>query len=188
MIDGRLIFVWAKAEKIQIWDAVKGELLQTLDTSWCWGVRISGDGSKVLSLHKGVIQVWSMWTWESVGEVELGLKGIPYLDSLRTDSSRVWIHSQDPPAQEGWDFGTLGSPPVQFDPSTGRPHLDFIGGARWHTRGPSWIKNTITGEEIFQLSGRYAKPRDVQWDGWYLVAGYDSGEVLILDFHDLHPQ
>ena len=51
-----------------------------------------------------------------------------------------------------------------------------------------WIKNTETGKEVFQLRERYAKPTDVWWDGQYLVAGYESGEVLILDFHHMLPQ
>ena len=47
---------------------------------------------------------------------------------------------------------------------------------------------TVTGKEIFQLVGRYADPYDAQWDGRYLVAGYMSGEVLILDFNHMVPQ
>jgi hypothetical protein len=43
------------------------------------------------------------------------------------------------------------------------------------------IKDTVTGKVVLQLNGRYAKPFDVQWDGQYLVAGYESGEVMILD-------
>jgi len=43
------------------------------------------------------------------------------------------------------------------------------------------IKNAVTGEVVFQLSGRFTKPVDVQCDGSYLVAGYQSGEILILD-------
>ena len=188
VVDGRLIFVWYESGGVHIWDAQKGELLQTLDSSWCMDLRISGDGSKVFGLVGGFIQVWSMWTWEPVDKVKLGLEGILYLDSLCTDNSKVWVHSQDSPAQEGWDFGISGSSPVPFDPSTGRPYLDFIGGASWQIRSPSWIKNTVTGKEVFQLSGRYAKPKAVQWDGQYLVAGYTSGEVLILDFHHVYPE
>jgi len=184
VIDDRLIFIWYESKQIHIWDTKKGELLQTLDsTRYIADLRISGDGSKILGLSVGFIQLWSMWTWEPVDEVMLGLEGDLYLDSFYTDNSRIWIHSKDSPAQEGWDFGISGSSPVPFDPSTGRPHLDFIGGALWQTSGPSYIKNTVTGKEVFQLSGRYAKPDAVQWDGQYLVAGYGSGEVLILDFH-----
>jgi len=104
------------------------------------------------------------------------------------DSSKVWIHTKDSSAQEGWDFGISGSPSLPFDPSTGRPHLDFIGGTVWQTDGPSWVKDVATGKGVFQMSGRYAKPNDVQWDGQYLVAGYESGEVLILDFDCMLPQ
>ena len=172
LIDGRLIFAWARNREIQIWDTETGELLQKLSASRDQELRISGDGSKIFLLAKGSIQAWSMWTWEPVGEVKLGLGKEPYLDPLCIDSSRVRICFNDSSAQEGWDFGTLGSSPVPFDPSTGRPRLDFIGGPSQWTDGPCWIKDTITGKEVFRLSGRYAEPRDVQWDGQYLVAGY----------------
>jgi len=191
VIDGRLISVWYEGYedgKIHIWDTGKGELLQALDASGGGSLRIPGDRSKILHLYNGYIEAWSMWTWEPVGEVKLELEGALYLDSLCTDNSRVWIHSQSSSAQEAWDFGIQGSSPVPFNPSTGRPHLDFTGGAIWHTENSSWIKDTVTGEKKFQLSGRYAEPTDVQWDGQYLVAGYRSGEVLILDFHHVHPQ
>ena len=185
LIDGRLISAQHDEEEIHIWDVGKGELLQTLDVSgslWCGGVRISGDGSKVFSLLSGHIQAWSMWSWECVGEVEVGLEGTLYLDSCM-DSSRVQICSEDSSAKEGWDFGTPDSSPVSFDPSIERPYLDFIRGTLWEIDSPSWIKHTVTGKKVFQLSGEYAKPIDVQWDGQYLVAGYHSGEVLVLDFH-----
>ena len=187
LIDGRLIFAWRDDTKIHIWDAGTEELLQILDTLWCWCIRISGDGSKIFSLSDKSIQAWSMWTWEPVGEAELDLGREPYLDPLCIDSSRVRIYSRNSSAQEGWDFGISGSSPVPFDPSTGKPHLD-ITSVLWWTTGPAWIKDIITGKTVFQLSGRYAKPNDVQWDGQYLVAGYESGEVLILDFHDMYPQ
>jgi len=182
LIDGRLIFVWYENDRIHIWDTEKEELIKKLDTSWCRGLRISEDGSQVFCLHDGSIQAWPMWIWEPVCEVKLELEGILYLDSLSIDSSKVRAQICNSSTQEGWDFGTLGSSPIPFDPSTGRPHLDFIGGASWQTGGPCWIKDTVTGKDIFQLSGKYAEPYDVQWDGQYLVAGYGSGEVLILDF------
>ena len=189
MIDGRLIFAWYNNGKIHIWDTEKGELIKTMDplkTPGCIELRISGDGSKVLFLHQGGIQAWSMWTWEHVGEVKLESMGRAYLGYLSIDSSRVWIYSGDSLTQEGWDFGVSGSSPVPFDPSTGRPHLELIGGIE--TDGPPWIKDTATGKEVFQLRGKYAKPVDIQWDGQYLVAGYGFGEILILDFHHVLPQ
>jgi hypothetical protein len=50
------------------------------------------------------------------------------------------------------------------------------------TAGPSRIEDAFTREEVFRLSGRYRKPTIARWDGRSLVAGYRSGEVLILDF------
>ena len=185
LIDGRVIFVWHKYGKIHVWDTEKAKLLQTLDTSPPNGLRISGDGSKIISLGQKFIQAWSMRTWELVGEVKLGLEAAPYLDPLYTYSSRVRIHYRFSLAQEGWDFGISGSPPAPFDPSIGRSHLDCIAGPMWNPEKPCWIKDTVTGKGVFQLGGRYAEPSDVQWDGQYLVAGYDSGEVLILDFHNV---
>ena len=182
LIEGRLIAVWYKKEKIHIWDAEKGELLQTVDApgSYTGGVRISGDGSKVFGLIEGFIQVWSLWTGEAMGKVEVG-DGF-YIDPLYVDGSRIWAGSKDSPAQ-GWDFGISGSPPSQL-PSTppDRPHLNPIDCTQWDT-GPFMMKDEVTGKVVFQLGGRHAHPRDVQWDGQYLVAGYWSGEVLILDFN-----
>ena len=187
LIDGRFIFVWYKNRKTHIWDTKTEELLQTLDTSECWGLRISGDGSKLFFLSEESIQVWSMWTWEPVGEVKLGLGWVPHLDSFCIESSEIRIYNLNSLILGGWDFGISGSSPVPFDPSIQKPHLDFIG-VVWLIDGPARIKDTTTGKEIFWLSGRYARPRDTQWDGRYLIAGYGSGEVLILDFYGVCPQ
>ena len=90
------------------------------------------------------------------------------------DGSKIWVCFEDSSTQ-GWDFGILGSSPIQLSNIfPGRPHLDFT--------HPSMVKDTVTGKEVFQLVGRYAKPTEVQLDGKYLIAGYESGEVLILDF------
>jgi len=95
------------------------------------------------------------------------------------DCSTVLVHLGWNSAQ-GWDFGTPGSTPIQFSKtSSDRPHLNFVG---W---GSPWIEDSVTGNEIFQLYGRYAQPSAVQWDGQYLIAGYGSGEDLILDFNDV---
>jgi len=144
------------------------------------GLRISGDGSKVILVHEKGIKAWHMWTWEPAGEVE-SKESHPYLDPLCTDSPRVWIYFRHSSAQEeGWDFGVSGSSPVSFDPSTGRPHLDL--------EVNSGIKDTVTGKEVFQFRGKHKYPMCTQWDGQYLVAGYWSGELLILDFHNVLPQ
>ena len=184
LIEGRLIVVWYDWAKIHIWDAEKGEFLQTVDAPRhnTRGVRISGDGSKVFCLINRLIQVWSIQTGEAVGKVEVGDDF--YIDPLYLDGSRIWACSRDSPAQ-GWDFGISGSSPLQL--SNGppdRPCLNPIHRTQWRT-GPFMIKDEVTGRVIFQLGGRHAKPREVQWDGQYLVAGYNSGEVLILDLNHM---
>jgi len=179
LIDGRLILVWLKVKKVHIWDTGKGELLQSLDGPEWGTIRISGDGSKVFCLGSGLIQAWSMWTWEPVGQVKI--QKWDYMDPLQVYGSEVWVRLEDS-STLGWDFGISGSSPVPLSNlSIGRPHLDFIS-------GPWRFKDTVTGEVVFQLPGRYTTPNVVQWDGQYLVAGYKSGEVLILDFHHMYPQ
>ena len=129
------------------------------------------------------------WTGEASGEVKL--ERILYPDPLCTDSSRIWVYSEDSLTQ-GWDFGIPDSSPVLlFSTSLNRPRLEFTADLRWQvaTGGdPGSVKDTVTGNHIFQLSGKYARPTEVQWDGQYLVAGYRSGDVLILDFKCVPPQ
>ena len=187
LIDGRLIIAWYADEKFSIWDTNAGKLLQTVDVHLhipdLRDFRISGDGSRVFCLVGKSIQAWSLCTGEPVGEVKVESEQTLYLDPLCMDNSWMWIQFKDSSTQ-GWNFGIPGSPPIPLSSiSTKRPHLEFIGGASWQTKDPSWIKNTATGKKVFWLSGRYAEPWHVQWDGKYLVAGYLSGEVLILDFY-----
>jgi len=189
LTEGRLIVVWHKDQKIYIWDGEKDEFLQVVDTpaSSVMGVRISGDGSKVFCLAEKSIQAWSIWTGEPMGKVEMELEDEAYFDPFYVDGSKIWVcfkHSQ----AQGWDFGISGSSPIQLSNKLlDKPHLDLIGGTRWNT-SPCIIKDPITGKEVFQLVGEYATPDEVQWDGQHLVVGYESGEVLILDFKHLLPQ
>lgn len=183
LIDGKLIFVWYCSGKIHIWDSEEGELSQKLDAYNSKGIRISGDGSKILSLSQTItsavgtgsftLEAWSMWTWELVGEVMLE-KEWQDLDPLYMENSTVWVQSQYSQTQ-GWDFGGMGPYPTLLSGvASKRPYLDWIGNS---------VKDTTTGKMIFRLPGRYADPYCVQWDGQYLIAGYRSGEVLILDFY-----
>ena len=184
LIDNRLILVWYTAEKIHIWDVEKGELLQTVDAPWdtVWDLRISGDGSKVFcggwNTEENFIHAWYIWTGEVMGEVILG--STRYLDTLTIDNSRVWVYSSR--GIEGWDFGVPDSSSIkEYTEPLKRPHLDFICGIRRERSYLPGIVDTITGKVVFQPSSRYARPNDTQWDGQYLVAGYVTGEVLILD-------
>ena len=195
LINSQLIFVWREktcywdiGKNVHIWD-VKEEKLQTMgiiqdDTEGgkhFWDgtgvIRISGDGTKVFCLHQGSIQALSTKTGEVVGGVKFKHDCDIRSLTMTVDDSRVWVHS---PSSEpmGWDFGTLNPSPIQLS-NMSQPHPS-------HTKlwdiGLSRIVDVVTGKVAFQLDGRFAKPTHAQWDGQYLVAGYWSGEVLILDF------
>jgi len=186
LIEDRLILIWYAEEKIHIWDTEKGKLLQTVDAPSCNSLRISGDGSKVFCLGYNSIQSWSIWTGEAVGKVEVDYSQI--LDPLVADSSKIWASSEDS-LTKGWDFGISNSPPIPLSNTFSvRPHLNFIWDSWWWASDPCRIRHTATGRDIFQPTGRYERPNDVRWDGQFLVAGYLSGEVLILDFNHVVPQ
>ena len=183
MIESMLIVVWLDNQSICIWGAEGGESFQRVGryTSEVRVIRISGDGSKVFCLTERSIQAWSIQTGEVVGKVEF--EGNPGVDPLYVDDSKVWVCFEDLSIQ-GWDFGILGTSPILLSNTfPDWPHLKLVGGTDWET-GPTMIKDIVTGKEVFQLAGRYAKPLDVQWDGQYLAVGYESGEILILAFDD----
>ena len=188
LIDGRMTYVWLdQGGKVHVWDTKKGEhqIPDAQSTSGVKDLRISGDGSKVFVLGKKAIQALSIWTGEVVGEVRLDVE--PLSDSLIVDGLRVWFFSEDLQMQ-GWDFGVPDSTPVPLsNTSLDKPHLVFLG-TQCQDTSPSRIEDIVTKKEVFQLSGRYAKPYIARWDGQYLIAGYLSGEVLILDFSHIVPQ
>jgi len=188
LIDNRLVLVWSTDRGIYIWDVEKGKLLQTVQTvqtvdAWyaVFDLKISGDGSKVFYMDNQSIQAWHIWTGEVVGKVKLSSHY--YTGTFLTvDSSKVWVQA---PGQylEGWDFGVPEESSIKhYKEPLSRPHLDFIGGRvrKWRSYLPG-IEDTITGREVLQLPSRYKRPNDAQWDGQYLVAGYETGEVIILD-------
>ena len=189
LLEGRLTIVWLMDGGIYIWDVEKGELLRMVEIPsnlHLRDFRISWDRSKVFCVDERSIEAWSIQTGEAAGEVRLEHR--PHLFSLIVDGSRVWVHSEDS-SIHGWDFGIQDSSPTPLpNTSLERPYLDFIDGTKGWNTTPSRIEDTATGKEVFQLPERYAQPLVSQWDGRYLVAGYESGEMLILDFDHMLPQ
>ena len=190
LIDDRFLVVWSSENIIYIWDSREGEHPKNLcsNSSLTLGVKISEDESKVFGLglrggRGSIIQAWSMWTWELVGEVEVGGEIGIGLYCFPAGGSRVWVKFEDLTTR-GWDFDIPESSPVPVSNSMSeRSHLDLIGGYRLGNQ--TFFKNTVTGKEVFRLSGKYAKPHCVSWDGQYLIVGYKDGELLILDFENL---
>ena len=189
LIDGKLTAVWLTNEGICVWDVEKSELLQQIHTSFnhpLRDLRISGDKSKIFCMDEGSIQAWSVQTGEAMGEVKLEQR--PHLYSIIVEGSKIWVHFKDSPTQ-GWDFGISDSSPTLLsNTSPDKPQLDFIDSTKGWNKNPSRIEDTVTGKVVFHLPKRYADPLVSQWDGQYLVAGYESGEVMILDFIHMLPQ
>ena len=179
LINERLILVYHKDSKIHIWDAGSGNPLLEVNGVHpiLEDLRISGDGLKVFLLYAPQISAWSIQTGEAVGVVKIEYSGS--LGSLTVDGSKLWAHWPQSEYQ-AWDFGNSGSIPIQL---TGTPTL-ADGRVLWDPI-QGRIKNVITGEVIFQLSGRFANPNTVQCNGFYLVAGHESGDMLILDLKDV---
>ena len=201
LISNRLIVVWREVSRweLDVWDAEKGKLQAiSIPHGDTQDLRIIGDGSRVLQLYKDSIQAWDIWTGEPVckerlkkgdGSFDTFQRGTPeelvHFDTLRMGGSKVLVRLGKSSVQ-GWDFGTPGSAPTQFpEEFPGRSQLNFIDVRKWSENSPVRIEDTVTGEEVFQLYGKYAQPSVTQWDGQYLIAGYPSGEVLILDFNGL---
>ena len=180
LINNWLIFVWYLNQQIHIWDVERGEFLHTVDVVEELGdcvddVRISEDGTSVFCLCRMSVQAWFIQTGEVVGKV--GLEGCEIKKSFVIDGSRVWVwvHSHNIELL-GWDFGIPGSPTIQLS-GTYLPQPNNI------RLGHFGLEDTVTGKVVFRLVGRFENPFVSQWDGRYLVAGYFSGEVLILDFN-----
>jgi len=186
LIDGRLITVWHADEKIYIWDFEKEELLQSVGAPGdkLEDLRISGDRSKIFCLYYTHIQVWSMQTGEAMGRVEI--EYIPPKHSLTVDGTKVWIHYPGSEYQ-GWDFGTQSSSPVQLPNNMLPDRFHLTDTMLWDTN-LFRVKDVVTGKVVFQLPERFTNPTAVQFDGCYLAAGYNSGEVLILDFNHVFLQ
>ena len=179
LVNGRLIVVWHANKKIHIWDVEKEELLNEFDTHLhhIYDIRISGDGSKVLCLHRRFIKAWSTETGEVVGRVEAETSYIQ--TSLIVNGSRVWAYSPFSQCCGGLDFGVRGSSPIQLP---NMPSLHLSDTKLWDV-GLFRIRDTTTGKVVLQLGGTsFTKVIDVQLDGWYFLVQYESGDVFILDF------
>ena len=187
LINGELIFAWSTYWGVYIWESRNSSSPTQLGTSQPLNLMVSGDGTKIFWQNNITIEVWSVHTRQQLSGINLRHR-VEYMDPLYVEGSRVWVRSRDL-STKGWDLGVSTSPPIilyNIHPSK-RPRLDFIYGTKWGT-GSCLIKDTITGKEVFRLIGKHAKPQVVKWDGLYLAAHYEGGEVLILDFGYFHSE
>ena len=175
LVNGRLIFVWSIGKTIHAWDSESGELWE-MDVPWVWveDLKISGGGSWVFGIcPPDWMWAWSLQTGEVMEKMNIGSKNDS--GSLIVDGSKVWA-CWGRSNYKGWDFGIPGSIPVKLPDAPTLP----VSSKLWDHK-KARINNPATGEVVFQLSRRFANPVSVQCDTSHLVAGYESGEVLILD-------
>ena len=178
LIDHKWTIVWHMAGKFHIWAIEKGEPLHTVDTTGkdvneLW---ISGNGSKILYKSDKLLVVLDIWTGKVVSQVELSYP-LAVRPFLAMDGSRVWINNS---GQRGWDFD-ISDTSIEFCVAPpNRLHLDFVGGIRMFKGSLPTIEDTVTGKEFLRLPKSLNNPIDAQWDGQYLVSGYDTGDILIL--------
>jgi len=179
LLNGQLIVIWWKYGWY-IWESEKGYIKEVTipDVHFPMAFRISGDGSKLLILDRESIKAWSIQTERVVSQVHIGQDRHPLIDCLIVNSSKVWVIYQDPPTL-GWDFGVENGVPVPLSNSTlPKLHLIYTGGVLGILR----MEDAVTRVKVIQFPENYSKPTSVKWDGQYLIAGYESGKVVILDF------
>ena len=162
-------------KRIHVWDAENGESLWEVNIPGMGleDIRISGDGFRVFGIYTPWVWAWSLQTGEVMEKMDIGYSRTS--GSLIVDGSKVWA-CWNRSNYKGWDFGIPGSTPVELPNAPTLP-----GPSKLWDPEQARIKNPATGEVVFQLSRRFANPVSVQCDDSYLVAGYESGEVLILD-------
>ena len=177
LFNGKLMLVWCfLLGGIKVWDSGNEEYLWETSTPPIRDIKISGDGLRVFALCENSVLAWSLQTGQVMGEVKRkSSSGI----SLIVDGSKVWVFI-NPSKYEGWDFGIPGSKPVKLSNRSTPPSVRGL----WDTN-KAQIKSTATGETVFQLSRRFLDPVCVQYDDSYLVAGYLSGGMLILDLKNV---
>jgi len=198
LIDNKLIFVWYADEKINIWDAEKGKLFQTINVprGSVTGLRISGDGTKVFCIYKKSIRAWDIWTGEAVGkvrakDVDLGVRGKMVagerMEFRGIEGSKIWaiVWVLTEGHYMGWDFGIPGLPPVLLSSGEDLPdRLHLNDNKVWEIK-MSRMEDTVTGKVVIQLPVRFGKAIHAQWNGRYLVVLLKSKQVVILDFSNV---
>jgi len=177
LINSKLVFVWYRDGKLNIWDPEKGKYLLQADVpeNKLLDLRISGDRSKLFFIHEFFTQAWDMWTGEAMGKTPRA----GFTERLIAMSgSRVWkVDSWEDVS--GWEFGITGSPPVGL--STQPPSTLHLNNTKLWDNKQCRIQDIVTGKVVFQLPEQFKAHVEVQWNGQYLVISPKSEMELILE-------
>ena len=176
---------------VSTWDVGSGERLEKkpligdlsiLDPTPDRDLGISKDGTTFFVVDPANIRTWSTLTGESTGSF-FHRNYTRTSISVNLDGPIIWVHSLGRSQAWGWDSRNLKAPPLDSSKMPKRLRLACL-----HARGDegstgqSRIIDTTSKVDVFRLSGRIANPGKAVWDGRYLCVGYETGELLILDF------
>ena len=199
LIDGKLTIVYRgdffrTDWNVATWDIKAGgslrptrlsDNLSTLDNTPDLDLGISKDGTTFFVVNPHEIRTLSTSTGQNTGS-SFHRKYTSALTplSVTLDGPRIWICPLGKSQAWSWDLRNLSSPPSE---SHDMPNKYCLVGfcpedGGWSKTGHSSIVDIASQKEVFCLPGEFAHPCEAAWDGRYLFAGYDTGEVLILDF------
>ena len=198
LVDGVLTIAFCEdllrnTWKISAWDVETMEKLREIQLSsvppfYDDGLAMSEDGTVLFSVNPWRIRTWSTLTGESTGSIEHSKSSESCSFYAILYGSTIWTRSGTS-SFRGWDLKDLESRPLCSDKMPGGPCLAFIQATRttWLNTGPTRIEDITSGTEVFRFPERFAQPCTASWNGRYLFAAYQGGEVLILDFVHMIP-
>ena len=180
--------------EVSTWDAKAKRRLQRkrlsgdlsiLDPTPDSDLGISKDGATFFAVNPYVIRTWSTLTGESTGSSSHRRHthtSTPL--SIDLDGPMIWIRSLGQSQAWGCDLRNLKKITLELPDIPKRLRLACLqaGGEAWGNTSYSRIIDVTSQTEVFRLPGRFAQPGKVVWDGRYLFAVYETGELLILDF------
>ena len=152
-------------------------------------IRIAWDGSKFFTISvsededETSIQAWSLETGECMSKVVLEDENWLNFDPLCLDGSKVAVLGS---CSQVWDFGAQGTVPVKSSEIVSDRHYpELIIEPNECARGFKVRIEDKCTKKVFPLPDKYIYPSVLKWDGQFVIAGYDSGEVLILDLNNM---
>ena len=201
LVDNKLILVWydwkiGAPGEVHVQDVKKGEGIQKFGQSWSrvLDLKISGDGSMVFLLDHQFIQAWIILTGQLMEKVSHQCQ---QPSGLIVNGSRVWVSCSVSMAYDfsssnprGWDFGIPGSSSILLSNRLpDKPFFNLVNETIQDHSVSTWVEDRVTQERLFCLPKRFSVLTTVlHWDKQYLVIGYQSGEVLVLNFSHVYPK
>ena len=203
LVKGQLIITCHQSTGwwVSFWDLWSRQCVQTtrlLNAVGIDHIMISEDGTLVFAAGRrytkdeGYIRTWCTTTGTPIASQRIQWPDRKLYLPITVDGPTVWIRFGSS-LVKGWDIKNLGSvgPIESSDIPSERHRLSLIqvdGEPEGQDGDPTRIVDTVTNEEVFRLTGEFAQPVKIKWDGRCLFAVYEAGEPLILDFVHMTPR